>query len=159
MTAFHPSFGKKENGTETLSISRQKKHMEIIVRDSGQIFALQEAFSSLFPYLKLEFFSQTSKKVVAATKNKSAQLNKKLAEYKPVKLPASIVISGTSTVKELEKQFAELYGLGVQVLRKSGNMWLETSITDSWTLEKQNAEGESFSNYLAANKIKIQKDS
>jgi hypothetical protein len=29
----------------------------------------------------------------------------------------------------------------VQVFRKSGNVWLETSATDAWSLKQQNQEG------------------
>jgi hypothetical protein len=32
-----------------------------------------------------------------------------------------------------------------QVYRKSGKIWLETTVTDSWTLEEQNKQGESLS--------------
>jgi hypothetical protein len=31
--------------------------------------------------------------------------------------------------------------LSVQVFRKSGKSWLETTFTDGWTLKKQNQEG------------------
>jgi hypothetical protein len=33
----------------------------------------------------------------------------------------------------------------VQVLRKSGKAWLEATITDGWTLEEQNIQGEDLS--------------
>jgi hypothetical protein len=46
------------------------------------------------------------------------------------------------TVEELEKSFLVKFGLNVQVFRKSGKSWLETTITDKWTLEKQNTQGE-----------------
>ena len=48
------------------------------------------------------------------------------------------------TVNELEQRFSDVYGLGVQVFRKSGNVWLETTVTDGWTLEQQNKQGESL---------------
>ena len=44
--------------------------------------------------------------------------------------------------------FGEVYGLGVQVFRKSGNVWLETTVTDSWTLKEQNDQGESLSEFM-----------
>lgn len=44
------------------------------------------------------------------------------------------------TVSELEQHFADVYGLSVQVFRKSGEVWLETTTTDNWSLEKQNQE-------------------
>jgi hypothetical protein len=39
------------------------------------------------------------------------------------------------------------FGLCVQVFRKSGNHWIETSLTNSWTLEQQNREGFELSSF------------
>jgi len=50
------------------------------------------------------------------------------------------------TVAEMEERFRDIYGLGVQVFRKSGTIWLETTVTDGWTLEDQNKQGEALSN-------------
>jgi hypothetical protein len=36
-------------------------------------------------------------------------------------------------------------GLYVQVFRKSGKVWLETTATDNWSLYKQNEEGQELS--------------
>jgi hypothetical protein len=44
-------------------------------------------------------------------------------------------------VSELENLFKRKYKLNIQVFRKSGNAWLETTVTDAWTLDKQNQEG------------------
>jgi len=33
------------------------------------------------------------------------------------------------------------FGLPAQILRKSGNLWLETSMTNHWTLQQQNDHG------------------
>ena len=36
----------------------------------------------------------------------------------------------------------EKYSLNIQVFRKSADIWLQTSATDHWTLEKQNGKGQ-----------------
>jgi hypothetical protein len=38
-----------------------------------------------------------------------------------------------------------LFGVPVQILRKSGKIWLETTMTDHWTLLQQNQHGEEIS--------------
>ncbi len=48
-------------------------------------------------------------------------------------------------VNELEQSFADTFGLGVRVFRKSGKSWLETTVTDGWTLEEQNNQGRDLS--------------
>jgi hypothetical protein len=45
------------------------------------------------------------------------------------------------TVSELESLLLQLFGLPVQVYRKSGNFWMETRMTRDWTLKQQNEHG------------------
>ena len=49
------------------------------------------------------------------------------------------------SVTELETMFRENFGLYVQVFRRSGKLWLETTATDSWTLTVQNDQGKELS--------------
>jgi hypothetical protein len=44
---------------------------------------------------------------------------------------------------QLERLFENEYGLHLQVFRRSGNTWLETSVSDDLTLEEQEAKAES----------------
>jgi hypothetical protein len=60
------------------------------------------------------------------------------------------------TVSELEKSFTEIYGLYTQVFRKSGNIWLVTTITDNWTLNEQNQQGEIITKQLGDRKAKTE---
>ena len=60
----------------------------------------------------------------------------------------SVVITSKMTVTEIEKSFNRFYGLNTQILRKSGNIWLGTTVTDNWTLEEQNKQGESLSTQI-----------
>jgi hypothetical protein len=58
-------------------------------------------------------------------------------------------IAQKKSVAELENAFEEYFGLSVQVYRKSGKMWLQSTITDDWTLKEQNEHGEALSNFKA----------
>ena len=49
------------------------------------------------------------------------------------------------SVKDLEQNFRDVYGLSVQILRKSGKVWLGTTVTDNWTLKEQNEQGQILS--------------
>ena len=53
------------------------------------------------------------------------------------------------TVANLENDFDAIYGLAVHVFRKSGKVWLETTVTDNWTLEEQNRQGELLSSRIS----------
>ncbi|MCD6068986.1 MAG: hypothetical protein K0S33_3812 [Bacteroidetes bacterium] len=119
--------------------------MKIAINDHRKIFAIQEEFNRLFPYLKLEFFSKPHKHAGANAKKLMKSNSKTLGECRTVHDPGEITIVPEMTVSELEQNFGSVYGLGVQVFRKSGRTWLETTVTDSWTLEEQNRQGEELS--------------
>jgi len=61
-----------------------------------------------------------------------------LEECRTIPNKGEIGITPLLTVSELEQRFQDVYGLGVQVLRKSGRVWLETTVTYGWTIEQQN---------------------
>jgi hypothetical protein len=52
------------------------------------------------------------------------------------------------TVSELEKLCDEQFGISIQVYRRSGTLWLETSMTDSWTIQQQNDRGSEISSLI-----------
>ncbi len=130
--------------------------MKITINDNRKIFAIQEAFTHAFPFLKLEFFAKSHKPGGASAKKLIKHPSKTLGECRTVHNTGSITITGNTTVGELEQRFFDIYGLGVQVFRKSGKIWLETTVTDAWTLDRQNREGESLSSYLEENRIKAE---
>lgn len=101
---------------------------------------IQKEFSSMFPFLKLEFYRVDENNAAPQIKRflpgKYAVLNARRSRQE-----GSLTIDENMTVGDLEKQFVSSFGLGVQVHRKSGNLWLETTMTDNWTLQKQNEHG------------------
>ncbi|MDP1799923.1 MAG: hypothetical protein Q8L81_01130 [Bacteroidota bacterium] len=121
--------------------------MKITINDHRKVFAIQEEFNEAFPYLKLEFFSKPNKKGGATAKKFIKHSSKTLGECRTIHNTGDITIIPTMTVAELEQRFADIYGLGVHVYRKSGKSWLETTVTDSWTLEEQNRQGEDLSKW------------
>ncbi|MFT3826998.1 MAG: hypothetical protein QM731_23945 [Chitinophagaceae bacterium] len=100
---------------------------------------IQQEFSSNYPFLKVEFFR---KEPPANTLRKQLyHLSLKRAAAGNFK-SGELEISDIMTVRELEEQFYTRFGLAVQVFRKSGKLWLETTMTDNWTLKQQNDHGE-----------------
>lgn len=120
--------------------------MEIVINDQRKINAVQDDFNKIFPYLKLEFFSKSHNPGEANSKKYLTPHNKTIGEYRLRKGDTkTIVITPEMTVNDLEQRFGNIYGLGVQVFRQSGRVWLETTVTDSWTLREQNRQGEELS--------------
>ncbi len=112
--------------------------IEMHITDNKLIQDLQEEFNSLFPYLKIEFFSITSKGKENAKILSPLQA---VGQSRKKREDGVLRLNSHMTVTAFEKEMSERFGLQVQVFRQSGKMWIETSLTDSWTLERQNAEG------------------
>lgn len=121
--------------------------MKIAINDHRKIFAIQEEFNTTFPYLKLEFFSKPHKLGGASPKALVKHNSVTLGECRTVHHKGDITIVPDMTVFDLEQNFGDVYGLGVQVFRKSGKSWLETTVTDNWTLAEQNKQGEELSKW------------
>lgn len=120
--------------------------MNIIINDHRKIFAIQHDFSESFPYLKLAFYSKPNSTNGAHSNKIVKHPSKTLGECRTIHEKGNITITPNMTVAELAQNFADVYGLSIQVFRKSGKMWLETTLTDNWTLEKQNKQGEELEN-------------
>lgn len=119
--------------------------MKITINDRRKVFAIQEEFNNLFPYLKLEFFSKPNKAGAAVSKKLIKHGSKTLGECRTIHKKGTITITPSMTVADLEQSFSDVYGLGVMVQRKSGKVWLEVTVSDSWTLKEQNNQGEALS--------------
>jgi hypothetical protein len=100
--------------------------------------------------LRKEFFEKENGFNSVTIKKRIHSVQKKLLDYKLPKEPyKEICIHPDMTVTELEKEFNGLYKLHTQVFRRSGNIWLETTITDGWTLKEQNNQGEMITAQIA----------
>jgi len=119
--------------------------MKITINDRRKIFAIQKDFTKVFPYLKLEFFAKPHKVGGGSSKKFMASNSKTLVECRTIHNTGIITVTPQMKVADLEQNFIDVYGLSVQIFRKSGKVWLETTVTDSWTLEEQNRQGEELS--------------
>ena len=113
------------------------------ISQNRTISDVQKDFNSEYPFLKLEFYKlQKLDEALTVRKHLDKTISLKLAGVKNVGM---LEISERMTVKEFETVFLRDFGLVVQVSRKSGMMWLETTHTDNWTLAKQNDYGREIS--------------
>lgn len=119
--------------------------MKLTLDSSATIAQIKKEFHESYPFLKVEFYSKShdAYKVSPAkfiVHDETTQI-KNLA--KEGFTSGSLDIGGSVTVKQFESAAEELYGIHIQVLRKSGHSWLATTVTDNLTLEEQNQKGES----------------
>lgn len=103
---------------------------------------LQRLFQQEFPYLKLEFFTRHHQAYQGSSAHcrvldTAARLGTLAGNFPNT----DILVQSTTSVKHLEQLFENECGLHVQMFRKSGPVWLQTSATDGLTLAHQNAKG------------------
>ena len=107
--------------------------MKIVISKKTSVSEIQKKFSEHYPSLKLEFYKH---KAVDGMNTEGV-----MGDDNHFKKEAAISIHKEQTVAEFEKDFWEKTGVAAQVFRHSGNIWLQTTRTDDWTLEQQNAHG------------------
>lgn len=119
--------------------------MQLHIAPNRIISDIQKEFNKMFPFLKIEFFSNKS----FSRSNFSAQQiisqSRKIGDTQLTKSQGDIEIAEEMKVSELENIFKNQFSLAVQVFRKSGSIWLETTMTDNWTLQQQNNHGREIS--------------
>ncbi|HET6225829.1 MAG TPA: hypothetical protein VFF27_06090 [Bacteroidia bacterium] len=122
--------------------------MIVTIDGNKKINVIQKEFNNLFPYLKIEFLLY--KQIGSIVKKWTTGGDDTLADYRDANEKVNFIITPSMSVAELEKKFNEIFGVKIQILRKSGKAWLETTITDKWTLEEQNRQGEELSKISGA---------
>ena len=115
--------------------------MEIHITKNKTLREISEEFNQKFPYLKLDFYAHTHQKGQGTPISDRLDLDQTIAQVGNFDHDEDISIHANQQVRTLEQTFQEHYGIGVQVLRKSGRVWLQSTATDSWTLHKQNEVG------------------
>ena len=118
------------------------KPLAMQITDSKKLKDIQKEFNEKFPYLKLEFYKGEHESGIPFPARKQLDPEKTIGKVRKVHVEGDLSIDGHLKVCTLEDRFWDQYGLNVQVFRLSGNLWLQTSTTDQWTLAEQNRKGE-----------------
>ncbi len=117
----------------------------IKINDSKKISSLQEEFHEMFPFLKLEFFHHRHNSFQGSYKKDILNPDMTLKQCRKKNTDGVMLLKENMKVTEIENLFQDVFGLSVQVFRKSGRSWIETTVTDDWTLKRQNDEGKELS--------------
>jgi len=116
--------------------------MNIEITDHRKIHAVQQEFSELFPFLKIEFFARPHTSGGPASAKLEKHSSKTLGLCRNIHSKGNISITPEMSVDELKSNFSDHYGLTIVVSRIFGNGWISTEDTLRWSLEKQNREGQ-----------------
>ena len=115
--------------------------MQIYISEDAIIANIQREFQAAYPYLKLEFYEQPHLAGQASPATGRIAPETSIDDIRMIHSFGWIDISDNRTAVEVEYDFRHMMGLNAQVLHKSGNLWLETTSTDDWTLARLNERG------------------
>lgn len=111
------------------------------IRQDANLRDIKAEFRTCFPFLKLEFFQRPHADAAGSPRREMFSDKLKLRDIRDARNDGVITLNDELTVTGLEAEFRDRFDLHVQVFRKSGRLWLETSVTDHWTLSQQNQHG------------------
>jgi hypothetical protein len=120
----------------------------MIVTADMKLNEVEFQFHKLFPYLRLEFPLRNQKRGVRSLIQTGTDLTDTIASFSRGGIDGNLRILPSMSVSRLKQSFLTHYGIEVLVFRHSGHVWLETTITDHWTLEEQNKEGKALSKVI-----------
>lgn len=124
---------------------------DIIIGQYQTVGDLQYAFTSRYPFLKIDFFEADN--TGRAAKPSPLAGNKKLSQLPHHNAQATLDISSSRTIAEITEAFLTTLGVAIQVSRKSGKVWNVITVTDSWTLNTQNSAAEFVSSLMKISQI------
>jgi hypothetical protein len=111
------------------------------ISDDIQLKEIKEMFNRKFPHLKIEFFSEDHEAGEASAYKSMYDDELYLRDVRSNHTEGELSIDGHNKTGTLEANFKNHFGVNVQVWRRSGNMWLQTTTTDDWTLSQQEKKG------------------
>lgn len=111
--------------------------MELQITPELRIADVQQQFSLKYPHLKLEFYMKPHEEGEGSEARYKVDESLTIRELTGNKATGEVHVHGNMKTSTLEDEFEKNMGLYVQVFRKSGKIWLQTTKTDSWTLAEQ----------------------
>lgn len=115
--------------------------MDILITKEKTLGQIKEEFSKKFPHLKLEFYEITHNNGEGTPERFQMNEGLTIAHARKKQGEGELSINGNQKTNTLEIRFKEMYGLNVQVFRKAGKIWMQTTSTDEWTLSHQEETG------------------
>lgn len=113
----------------------------MIISDDKTLREVKEEFHRYLPHLKIEFYATPHDSGKASSSKELLDPDLRIGEVRTSHQEGDLPVDAAMTVAEFEQAMRNKYGLFVQVFRKSGNLWMQTTATDHWTLAEQNRKG------------------
>src|SRR5687768_2057291 len=116
--------------------NKQNENMKLEINDNTSLMQVQEQFNKAYQYLQIDFY-YTSFYTTSDTSPEKINKKVKIKNISNVTKTSIINIDKNVSIHQLEEDFFKIFGLKVKIYRKSGNVWVETTFTGNWSLERQ----------------------
>ncbi len=113
----------------------------MIISDHKTLREIKEEFHRYLPHLRIEFYAIPHDSGEGSYSKELLDPDLCIGEVRTLHQEGDLPVDVGMTVAEFEQAMRNKYGLFVQVFRKSGNLWMQTTATDHWTLGEQNRKG------------------
>jgi hypothetical protein len=120
---------------------------QLVIEAGQKLSYVQKQFNDHFPFLKIEFFITRHQAHAASLRKDMITGDLTVKQLHASHRAEPIIVSPDMAVSNLEQLFQQRFHISVQVFRKSGRSWLETSFTDDWSLKQQNDQGRELSRF------------
>ncbi len=111
------------------------------ITDDKKLIDIQREFSEKFSHLRIAFYSGKHETGQGSPVRDRLNGALTIGQARTVQVDGDFLISEDLSVAAFEQNFYKQFGLNVQVFRKSGNLWMQTTSTDHWTLAEQDRKG------------------
>ena len=118
--------------------------MNIHVQNARTLQEIQHEFQEKFSHLKLEFYRRSHEEGQGSPEHYKLDATLTIGELRDGEATEEFSIHGNLKTSTFEETWQETFGFAVQVFRKSGNLWLQTTTTDDWTLSEQQKAAEEY---------------
>jgi hypothetical protein len=118
---------------------------EITTTGSKKVATLQKEFNAHFPYLRLKICPPEARELVKNGKTiTGVDTSLTLSEVRTKKGTGQVSLTGSKSIKRLEKEFDEIFGLYVQICftDKGGSRFYTSGESDSRSLTALNRDKE-----------------
>lgn len=115
--------------------------MILEIDGTKKIEDIRKEFSTFYPFLSIEFFDKPHQVGEITSDKHLLPHNKTIQDIRKRHNPGMLEIHSWHKTGIVEQEFKKLYGLNVQILRRQGDIWIQTAGTDELTLEEQNEIG------------------
>jgi hypothetical protein len=116
----------------------------MIVNDNKTLKQLKDEFSAKFPHLSIQFYSIAHEPSQGNIRQNILDENLKVGEVRTKHTEGEMSADGHFKTSTFEQTLKEKFGINAQVFRKAGELWLQTTITDHWTLAEQERAAQEY---------------